>query len=178
LERRVGPAGYAGILQADAYGRYHKLYEVGRSLGLILQARCQADARRKFFVPANVESAARQKAGGRPAAVLSPLCLEAVQRIDRLFDIERDFNGCSAEQRRAVPQQFGASLVADLPAWISEGRRKLSGGKNVAKAMDYMLKRWAVVTRFLDDGRICLTHDAAERGLRGIALARNHGCSP
>jgi len=51
-------------------------------------------------------------------------------------------------------------------------RLKLSRHSDVAKAMDYMLKRWDTFTRFLDDGRICLTNNAAERALRGIALGR------
>jgi transposase len=164
--------GYAGILQADAYGGYGKLYAAGRSPGLILEAGCWAHARRKFFVLADIESAARRKAQGKLTAVMSPLCLEAVQRIDQLFDIERDINGCSADQRRAVRQQFSAALVADLRAWMREQRGKLSGANDVAKAMDYMLKRWTVFARFLDDGRICLTNNAAERALRGIALGR------
>jgi transposase len=165
-------ADYAGILQADAYGGYNKLYEAGRSPGLILEAGCWAHARRKFFVLADVDSAARRKAHGKQAALISPLCLEAVQRIDRLFDIERDLNGCSADRRRSVRQEFSAPLVADLHAWMTEERRKLSGGNDVAKAMDYMLKRWVIFARFLDDGRICLTNNAVERGLRGIALGR------
>jgi len=89
-------AGYAGILQADAYGRYGKLYAAGRSPGFILETGCWAHARRKFFVLADVEAAAQKKAQGKQATVLSPLCLEAVRRIDKLFDIERDINGCSA----------------------------------------------------------------------------------
>jgi transposase len=165
-------AGYAGILQADAFGGYGKLYEAGRSPGLILEAGCWAHARRKFFVLADVEAAAKKKAQGKQAAVLSPLCLEAIQRIDKLFDIERGINGYSPEQRRTIRQESSASLVADLHAWMNEARRKLSGGNDVAKAMDYMLKRWAVFARFLDDGRICLTNNAAERALRGIALGR------
>src|SRR5664279_303484 len=55
---------------------------------------------------------------------------------------------------------------------LREQRAKLSRGNDVAKAMDYMLKRWTVFTRFLDDGRICLSNNAAERGVRGIALGR------
>jgi hypothetical protein len=55
---------------------------------------------------------------------------------------------------------------------MSEERRKLSGANDVARAMDYMLKRWLIFARFLDDGRICLTNNAAERALRGIALGR------
>src|SRR5262249_57839879 len=51
-------------------------------------------------------------------------------------------------------------------------RGKLSRHSDVPKAMDYMLKRWHTFTRFLDDGRICLTNNAAERALRGIALGR------
>src|SRR5271154_3606785 len=163
-------ATYAGILQADAYGGYGKLYAADRSPGLVLEAGCWAHARRKFFVLADIEAAARRKAQGKQPGVISPLCLEAVQRIDKLFDIERDINGCSADQRRAVRQELTAPSVADLHAWMSEERRKLSGANDVARAMDYMLKRWAVFARFLDDGRICMTNNAAERGLRGIAM--------
>ncbi len=165
-------AGYAGILQADAFGGYGKLYEAGRSPDLILEAGCWAHARRKFFALADVEAAAKKKEQGKQAAVLSPLCLEAIQSIDKLFDIERGINGYSPEQRRTIRQESSASLGADLHAWMNETRRKLSGGNDVAKAMDYMLKRWAVFARFLDDGRICLTNNAAERALRGIALGR------
>ena len=127
---------------------------------MILEAGCWAHARRKFFVLADVESAARRKASGQQAGVISPLCLEAVRRIDRLFDIERDINGCNAHQRHAVRQQFSAPLVADLHAWMSDERRKLSASNDAAKAMDYMLKRWTVFARFIDDGRICLTNNA------------------
>ena len=170
-------ASYAGILQADAYGGYDKLYAAGRSPGVILEAGCWAHARRKFFVLADVEAAARRKArsnkaGGKQPAVISPLCLEAVQRIDKLFAIERDINGCPAYQRHDMRQEFSAPLVADLHTWMREQRGKLSGANDVAKAMDYMLKRWTVFARFLDDGRICLTNNSAERALRGIALGR------
>ena len=165
-------AGYAGILQADAYGGYGKLYEAGRSPGVILEAGCWAHARRKFFVLADVESAVRRKSSGHPTRVISPLCLEAVRRIDRLFDIEWEINGSSANQRRALRQQRSAPLVADLHAWMSEERRKLSASNDAAKAMDYMLKRWVVFARFIHDGRSCLTNNAAERALRGIALGR------
>jgi len=165
-------AGYAGILQADAYGGYGKLYEPDRSSGIILEAGCWAHARRKFFVLADVEGAARRKSHGKQPAVISPLCLEAVRRIDALFAIERDINGCSAAQRRDMRQEFSAPLVADLHAWMLGERGRLSRTNDVAKAMDYMLRRWAVFARFLDDGRICLTNNAAERALRGIALGR------
>jgi len=99
--------------------------------------------------------------------------LEAVRRIDALFDIEREINGQSADQRRAVRQERLAPLVADLEQWMRAERARLSRHTETAKAMDYMLKRWPAFTRFLDDGRICLTNNAAERALRGIAIARS-----
>jgi transposase len=165
-------SGYAGILQADAYGGYGKLYETDRSPGIILEAGCWAHARRKFFVLADVASSAKRKAQSKKADVISPLCLEAVRRIDALFAIERDINGCPAAQRRDMRQEFSAKLVADLHAWMLGERGKLSRTNDVAKAIDYMLRRWAVFARFLEDGRICLTNNAAERALRGIALGR------
>ena len=177
-------AGYAAILQADAGacpraahsadpgGGYTKLYEANRKPGPLLEAACWVHARRPFFVMADVAAAARRKAEGKITSVISPLALEAVRRIDALFDIEHAINGQSAQQRRAVRQELGAPLVADLERWLREQRPKLSRGNDLAKAMDYMLKRWLAFTRFLDDGRICLSNNAAERALRGIALGR------
>jgi len=100
------------------------------------------------------------------------LALEAVRRIDALFEIERGINGKCADQRRAVRQELSQPLVDALGAWMRAERPKLPRGNDVAKAMDYMLKRWPAFTRFLDDGRVCLSNNAAERGLRGIALGR------
>ena len=165
-------AGYAGILQADAFSGYNKLYEPDRQPGPILEAGCWSHARRPFFVMADLAENARRKAQGKTTAVISPLALDAVRRIDALFDIERTINGQSAERRRAVRQELSAPLVADLESWLREHRPKLSRGNDLAKAMDYLLKRWPAFTRFLDDGRICLSNNAAERALRGIALGR------
>jgi transposase len=163
---------YAGIFQADAYGGYAKLYEADRKPGPLVEAACWVHARRPFFILADVAANARRKAQGKTASPISPLALEAVHRIDALFDIERSINRQSAEQRRSVRQEVSAPLVADLENWLREQRAKLSRGNDLAKAMDYMLKRWPAFTRFLDDGRICLSNNAAERALRGIALGR------
>src|SRR5260221_5289955 len=113
----------------------------------------------------------RRKAQSKKPLMISPLALEAVRRIDQLFEIERAINGQSPERRRAVRQELSAPLVANLEAWMREQRAKLSRGNDVAKAMDYMLKRWIAFTRFLEDGRICLSNNAAERGVRGIAIS-------
>jgi transposase len=163
---------WSGLLQADAYGGYTKLYDQTRKPGPILEAACWAHARRPFFALADIEASARRKAEGKAPAPVSPLALEAVRRIDALFEIERAINGCSAEERRAVRQELSRPLVDDLEAWMRKERPKLSRGSDLAKAFDYMLKRWTAFTRFLDDGRVCLSNNAAERGLRGIALGR------
>src|SRR5712672_1477503 len=165
-------ANYAGIFQADAYGGYNKLYEPSRKPGPIREAACWVHARRPFFIMADLAENARRKVQGQTPGVISPLAMEAVRRIDALFEIERSINGQSAEQRRAVRQELSAPLVADLESWMREQRAKLSRGNDLAKAMDYLLKRWPAFTRFLGDGRICLSNNAAERALRGIALGR------
>jgi transposase len=165
--------GWSGVLQADAYSGYNKLYAVDRKPAPILEAACWSHGRRKFFVLADIEAAARAKAKREKKPVLvSPLALEAVRRIDALFEIERAINGKSPEERLAARQEHSAPLVADLEAWMRSHRAKLSSNNKVAEAMDYMLKRWASFARFLEDGRICLTNNAAERALRGIALGR------
>ena len=165
-------ARYSGLFQADAYGGYGKLYNAGRNAGLILEAACWVHARRPFFVIADLAENARRKVQGKKPVVISPLALEAIRRIDALFAIESGINGETPERRRTVRQELSEPLVTDLEIWMREQRAKLSRGNDVAKAMDYMLKRWSAFTRFLDDGRICLSNNAAERALRGIALGR------
>ena len=150
--------GYAGILQADAYAGYNALYAPGRKPGPISEAACWAHGRRKLFKLAEVDRA--------------PLAAEAVQRIDAIFDAERMINGLPAEQRLATRQAQIAPLVTELLTWMLGQRARMSRHAEVGKAMDYMLTRWEAFTRFLTDGRICLTNNAAERALRGIALGR------
>ena len=165
-------AGYSGILQADAYGGYNRLYEEGRSPGPILEAACWAHARRKFFVLADIETSARRRASNKTPSPIAPLALEAVRKIDVLFDIERAINGLDIATRKAARQERSVPVVAELEAWMRAERAAMSRHNDVAKAMNYMLKRWDAFTRFLGDGRICITNNAAERALRGIALGR------
>jgi transposase len=164
-------ANYSGILQADAFSGYTKLYEPERSPGLIEEASCWAHARRPFFIEADVEKHARRKAAGK-TSVLSPIAMEVLRMIDELFEIERTINGQSAEERRAVRQEHSAPLTAALRVYLKEQHPKLPRDHDLAKAMNYILKRWTSFTRFLDDGRVCLSNNAAERALRGIALGR------
>ena len=165
-------AAYTGILQSDAYSGYNHLFDEGRGPGPIRSALCWAHARRNFFVLADIAENERRKASGKSAIAISPIALEAVRRIDALFDIERAINGKTAAERGSVRQDRSAPLVADLEIWMSEQRAQLARGSDVAKAIDYMLKRWPAFTRFLDDGGVCMTNNAAERALRGIALGR------
>ena len=153
-------AAYAGILQADAYGGFNSLYDPQRSPAPITEAACWSHGRRKFFVLADVAKA--------------PLAVAAVHRIDAIFAIEGEINGLPVGQRLAVRTTRIAPLVAELESWMRSERARLSRHADVAKAMDYMLKRWAAFTRFLSDGRICLTNNAAERALRGIAIGRKN----
>src|SRR5436190_17515930 len=98
-------ADYTGIFQADAFGGYNKLYEADRKPAPILEAACWAHARRPFFIMADVAANARRAAQGKTPGVISPLALEAVRRIDALFEIERPINAQSAERRRQVRQE-------------------------------------------------------------------------
>src|SRR6201995_2289390 len=126
----------------------------------------------------DVARAPRPQAEGKTTSVISPLALEAVRRIDALFDIERAINGQSAEQRCAVRQELSAPLVADLEHWLREQRPKLSRGNDLAKAMEYMLKRWPAFTAS------SMTAASAYRTTRPngpcavLPSAENHGCSP
>ena len=135
----------------------------------ITAALCWAHARRQFFELADIAANARR---GKKATAISPIALEAVKRIDALFDIERGINGQSAEERLRVRREQSAPLVAALEAWLREQRSRLSRSSSVAEPIDYMLRRWDRFAHFLDDGRICLTNNAAERALRGFALGR------
>jgi transposase len=161
-------AGYSGILQADAYAGFNGLYKPERPGGPITEAPCWAHARRKLFELADIASKARNKT----SAVISPIAFAAVQKFDAVFAAERSINGLLPAERLAARRKDVAPLVDDLIAWMTRERAKLSRHNDVAKAMDYMLKRLDAFTRFLDDGRICLTNNAAERALRGIALGR------
>ena len=165
-------AGYAGILQADAYDGYNHLYLAGRNPGPIQEAACWVHARRPFFAMADIEENARRKAQGKKEIPMSPIAIEVVRRIDALFEIERSINGKSAEERLAVRRTLSRPLVDDLHAYMREQAARLSRSHDLVKAFNYILKRWASFTLFLRDGRVCLSNNAAERGLRGIALGR------
>ena len=103
-----------------------------------------------------------------------PIAIEAVLRIDALFAIEREINGQSAAERRAARRARSKPLVDDFERWLRAERKKLSPKGPLAKAIDYQFNHWKAFTRFIDDGRICLSNNAAERSIRGIAVGRRN----
>ena len=166
-------AGWTGILQADAYGGYNGVYDAARKPAPVFSALCWSHARRKFFELADIKATARK--GRSVAEEISPIALEAVKRIDAIFDAEREITGMGAEARQDTRKRLVRPMVEDLHDWMRAERARMSKHNPVAKAINYMFEqdgRWDAFTRFLDDGRICLTNNSAERALRGIALGR------
>ncbi|AXI52024.1 IS66 family transposase [Sulfitobacter sp. SK025] len=166
-------AEWHGVLQSDVYGGYNDLYLADRSPGPVRSALCWSHARRKFFELADIKAIARK--GKKVAKEISPIALDAVTRIDAIFAAERDITGLSDAARHEARQQWVAPMVNDLHDWMLAERARMSKHNPVAKAINYMLEgtgRWEAFTAFLDDGRLCLTNNAAERALRGIALGR------
>ena len=153
-------ASFAGLMQADAYAGFNRLYEPNRRPGPIVEAACWAHARRKFFDLARLNQA--------------PIAAEAVERFDTLFAVEREINGATPQERVRVRQERSLTLVAELEHWLHEQRARLSKNSDTGKAIDYSLKRWPALTRFLDDGRLCMSNNAAERELRAVAVGRRN----
>src|SRR5215475_1910077 len=151
-------AGYAGPMQADAYAGFNRLYVGSRKPGPIIEAACWAHGRRKFFDLARLSKA--------------PIAAEAVKRIDVLFAIEREINGFMPQERLCVRQERSRPLVIELQTWLREQRARLSTNSDTTKAINYSLNRWDAFTRFLDDGRLCMSNNAAERELRAVAVGR------
>ncbi|BBZ97128.1 hypothetical protein BRDID11004_19590 [Bradyrhizobium diazoefficiens] len=152
-EQHLG--GYAGLMQAEAYAGFGKLYEANRKVGPIIEAACRAHGRRKFFDLARLSKA--------------PIAAEAVRRIDVLFAIEREINGLAP-----VRQERSRPLIVELEAWLREQRAKLSRNNDTTKAINYCLSRWGAFTRFFHDGRLCMSNNAAERELRAVAVGRKN----
>jgi len=147
---------FTGILHADGYAGFNRLFETGR----ITQAACWAHARRKFFDVFE--------------AIKSPIAEEALTRIRALYAIEEEINAKPPSERKARRQAESKPLTEALKTWAEETSPKLSGKSDLAKAFRYMLTRWASLTRFLDDARLAIDNNAAERAMRGCALGRKN----
>ncbi|MDC7790061.1 IS66 family transposase, partial [Rhodoplanes tepidamans] len=149
-------AGFRGVLQVDGYGGYRVLAE--RSA--VHLAFCWAHVRRRFYELA--------------AAGAAPIASEALDRIARLYAVEAEIRGCSAEERRALRQEKSRPIVADIEPWLREKLALISQKTKLAEAIRYALSRWDGLTRFLDDGRIEIDSNVVERSIRPIALSRKN----
>jgi transposase len=148
-------AGFRGILQADGYAGYARIYQQG-----VTEAACMAHCRRPFFK--------------LHASDGSPLALEALQRIAALYAIEDTIRGQPPELRLQVRQAQSAPLFANLRTWLEQTLTRISGKTDLAGAIRYMLTRWDALTLMLHDGRVCIDNNAAERAMRPIPLGRKN----
>jgi len=149
-------ASFRGILQADAYSGFNKLYEDGS----IQEAPCMAHIRRKFY---DLMEAHR-----------SPIATEAVERIAPLYAIEKEIRGRSPDERREVRNARARPQIESMRNWLETSLAKLPRKSETAAAIHYALARWKALVRYLDDGRIELDNSAAERALRAVAVGRRN----
>jgi transposase len=149
-------AKFKGILQADAFAGFDKLYEGGA----IQEAPCMAHIRRKFFDLVKAHH--------------SPIATEAVQRIAALYLIEKEIKGRSPDQRRAVRTARAKPLFDDMRRWLEQALTQLTPKSETAAAIHYALALWDALARYLDDGRIELDNMIAERALRSVAIGRRN----
>lgn len=150
-----------GILQADAYAGFKDLYLAeGNGEARFREAACWAHLRRAFF---EVE-----KETG------SDIAREALERIGALYDIEAQINGRCADERRAVRQEHSRPKVKAFKAWAEEQLEYISGKSDLAKAFRYALNRWDAFCLFLEDGRVAIDNNPAERAMRPIGIGRKN----
>ena len=147
---------YTGILQADAFAGYDKLYESGR----ILEAACWAHVRRKFY---DIHVS-------RP----SPITTHVLAEIAKLYQVESAVRGSSPEQRRLMRQGDSTPIVTGLHKWLTEQIKALSRKSVTMEAITYAFNQWQALSSYLNDGRIEIDNNAAERSVRAIAIGRKN----
>src|ERR1700688_3372741 len=147
---------FTGTLQADGYAGFDAVYETGH----IQEAACWAHVRRKFY--------------DLHVAHKSQVAAEGLERIAALYAVEKEIRGYPAEQRREIRNTRARPLLESLKQWLEETLTKLSRKSDTAMAMRYALLRWDALLRYVDDGRIEIDNNAAERALRTIALGRKN----
>jgi hypothetical protein len=148
-------------MHADGYTGYDALTQPRDNRPpQITHVDCMAHARRKLFEVFE--------------ATKSPIAEAALQRIAALYAIEAEISGQSAEQRLTVRQARSKPLLDELHEWLLTQRRRLSSKSTLGKAMQYALNRWDALARYLEDGRLSIDNNLAERQLRGIALTRKN----
>ncbi len=154
-------AGFEGWLHADAYAGYDALTaSKGGKPPRVAHVACMAHARRRLFEVFE--------------ATQSPIAEEGLRRIQELYAIEAAINGRPAERRRSEREARSKPLLDELHGWMEAQRRRLSGKSALGKALQYALSRWDALTRYVEDGRLSIDNNLAERQLRGIAVTRKN----
>lgn len=148
-------ADFRGVMHADGYGGYKKLYG-----NQIIEAACMAHVRRKFHDVIKLKP--------------SPIADEALARIGALYDIEDRIRGMSAEERRTLRQEHARPILRDLKAWIEDTQRTLPQKQKLAEAMRYALSRWVALSVYIDDGRVEIDNNIAERAMRPLGIGRKN----
>lgn len=147
---------FSGSLQADAYAGFNQLYESGR----IQEVACWAHVRRKFY--------------DLDQAHASPVAKEALKRIGELYAIEGEIRGRPPDERRAVRQERSRPLLESMRQWLESRLPELSRKSDTTAAIRYTLGLWQALLRYVDDGRLEIDNNAAERALRTVALGRKN----
>lgn len=150
---------YRGVLQADAYGGWGKLYDTGQ----ITEAACWAHARRPWWDLYLSTGKAEDS-----------IAAQALRRIAALYALEKDIRGQPPDIRRGQRQARAGPLLDEMYAWLSSLVGRVSAKSDLARAIGYSLTRWQALTRYRDDGCIEIDNNAAERALRGVALGRGN----
>jgi transposase len=164
---------FRGILQADGYAGFARLY----SDGSIVEAACLAHARRKFWDVHEATKSPLPSAGFPPAGAggtFANFAREALNRIAALYRVEDDIRGRPPEQRLRTRTERTAPLMTALRDWLEAARSRISGRSDPAAAIRYTLSRWKALTLILRDGRACIDNSAAERAMRPIAVGRRN----
>ncbi len=154
---RAHLASLRGHLHADGYSGFQELYESAQGMPpSVVEVACWAHVRRNFFDV--------HKANG------SPIAKEALDRIGALFDIERAIAGQLPERRRRVRGEAAKPRLDALAGWFDEQLRRIPGRSELAGAIRYARSRWDALTRYIDDGRLELSNNAAENAIRPLKL--------
>jgi len=151
----------SGILQADGYKGYAKLYDPGPDgAAQLREAACWAHLRRAFH---DVWTATG-----------SAIAHEALDRIGALYDIEREITGQPADVRRSVRQKQSKPRVEAFRAWAEQQLTRVPGKSDLARAFRYGLSRWPSFYLFVEDGRVAIDNNPAERALRPVGIGRKN----
>jgi transposase len=150
------------VLQADGFPGFNALYlpEPLSQKVRVKEAACWAHWRRKFY--------------DFHQSTDSPIAKHALDRIGKLYDIERSINGASLDRRQAARETHSRPVVTRLKTWLEAQLPRLHGKSDLAKAMRYGLSRWSAFTLFLEDARVAIDNNAAERAIRPLVIGRRN----